>query len=166
MPLFLTNMDLINASQKYNIPLNGVYSKDQIPNDLKQGGYIINMENSHDTGGRALGGSHWVSFWIDPPKRKNGRPQVSYFDPFGTSPPLEVQQALQRYIPYSYSKVQIQSVSTGICGYYCLYFIWYMNHHHSIQHHQRFINFIKLFNLKDPTKNRKILDELLKNSFK
>lgn len=162
MPLFLTNIDLLNASKKYNIPLNDVFSKDQIPTrKLQPGGYIINLESSHDSYGRKLGGSHWVSLWIDDLS-------CAYFDPFGTAPPIEIQEHLNKFIPYNYSSVQIQSVASGICGYYCLFFVFWMG-----KMKQRIPNinlrlekFLRQFDTKNPSKNREKLDRLLKRYFK
>ena len=162
MPLFLTNIDLLNASQKYNIPLNDVFSKDQIPT-LRQGGYIVNLESSHDSYGRKLGGSHWVGFWID-----DLRPsKCVFFDPFGTAPPLEIQELLDEFVPYNYSSVQIQSVASGICGYYCLFFVFWMGKMKGKipNINTRLEKFLKQFNLKNPSKNREILDKLLRKNF-
>ena len=164
--VFLTNIDLELAAQKYGIPLNGVYSKDQLP-QLSSGGYIINMENSHDSYGNKLDGSHWVSLWVEPDK--NGNPKsVCYFDSFGLAPPWDVQKTLKSFVPYRYNKVQIQSVESGICGYYAIFFIWYMGQKRASYPNlsKRFDKFLTEFNLKNPHKNRERLDTLLKKYFK
>jgi hypothetical protein len=62
--VFLTNIDLIHAAEKYGIPLVCVFSKDQPPSSLTDGGYIVNLEDSHDHNGRKLGGSHWTAFGL------------------------------------------------------------------------------------------------------
>jgi hypothetical protein len=157
--VFLTNIDLIKAAQKYNIPLNGVFSKNEPPQELYPGGYIINLEDSHNSAGAKLPGSHWVSFWIEP-GRKN---QVVYFDSFGFPPSLNTQDLLREFVPYKYNTVQIQNVNSGICGYYGLFFVWWM-HNMSKKYpnlDERFERFLKKFNLKNPEKNRAILQKLL-----
>jgi hypothetical protein len=45
-------------------PLVCVFSKDQPPSSLTDGGYIVNLEDSHDHNGRKLGGSHWTAFGL------------------------------------------------------------------------------------------------------
>jgi hypothetical protein len=158
MPLFLTNVDLLRTAQKYDIPLRGIFSKDQPPQHLQVGGYIVNLENSHDSYGRKLDGSHWVAFWVEPN-------EVVYFDSFGFPPSWDTQHLLRRFVPYRYNRVQIQNVNSGICGYYALFFVWYMNQKREKYPniHVRFNKFIKLFNSRNPTRNREILQNLLKN---
>lgn len=156
--VFLTNMDLMRAAQKYNIPLLSVFSKNEPPKKIYKGGYIINLENSMDSAGNRLDGSHWVAMWVDD---KN---YACYFDPFGIPPPVEIQHILNKFIPYDVNRTEIQSIRTGICGYYCIYFLWYMNRHRGVRPHQRFKNFVDLFNDKKPSKNGGILKELLKKT--
>ena len=51
----LSNFDLEELCQKLDLPLIGVYNKDQLPYQREVGSYYINMEN-HDAGE----GTHWV----------------------------------------------------------------------------------------------------------
>ena len=166
MPLFLTNIDLIDASKKYNIPLRDVFSKDNPPSELYQGGYIVNLENSVDSYGNKLGGTHWVAFWLEDTPRS--KPKAVYFDSFGFPPSWNTQNLLRKFVPYRYNKIQIQNTNSGICGYYALFFIWWMNHFQSKYPNveNRFDRFIKLFNLRNPEKNRAILEESLKKYVK
>ena len=156
MTVFLTNIDLLKAAQKYNIPLRSVFSKDQPPDLSADGGYIVNLENSKSSSGARLPGSHWTAFWIE-------RGNAVYFDSFGFPPSSNTQFILRKFVPYRYNKIQIQSVNSGICGYYALFFIWWMNHfRESIPNiNTRFDKFIMLFNQKQPSKNRQILENLL-----
>lgn len=160
MPLFLTNIDLERAAQKYNIPLISVFSKDRPPRTLMMGGYIINLQDSKDSGGNQLPGSHWTAMWIEPRKKK---PWACYFDPFGLPPPIEIQHILNSCRPYDVNMTHIQNIQTGICGYYCIYFLWYMSRHKG-DPQKRFKNFIDLFDERRPQKNRQILMDLLKNT--
>jgi hypothetical protein len=40
--------------------------KDQLPDRLITGGWIINMENKYDKSGQLNDGSHWIALHIDP----------------------------------------------------------------------------------------------------
>ena len=59
--------------QKYyqNEPkFNGVFSRDNLPNKIKDGAYIINLDEYSDIG------THWISLYV-----KNN--DITYFDSFG-----------------------------------------------------------------------------------
>ena len=65
----LTNFEI----QKYyqNEPrFNGVFSRDNLPNSIKNGGYIINLDKYHDIG------THWVALYVN-------NNTIIYFDSFG-----------------------------------------------------------------------------------
>lgn len=163
----LSNFELMEAGRKYNIPLRTVYSKNMLPiqnrieaNSLPNGGYIVNLQDSHDSSGAQLGGTHWVAFFIvgTPMKRK-----MVYFDSYGSPPPLEVQKLakLLGALPMKYNTSQIQSMNSGVCGYYCLSFIWEMKNA-TIRSIDSLLNkYINNYNLKNPEKNREILARLL-----
>ena len=65
----LTNSDFYSICIKLKLKLNGIYMKDELPSDLKEGNYIINLENSNQSG------SHWTCFI----KSKN---DIFYYDSF------------------------------------------------------------------------------------
>ena len=65
----LTNFEI----QKYyeNEPrFNGDYSRDNLPHKIKDGAYIINLDEYYDIG------THWIALYV----RNN---DVTYFDSFG-----------------------------------------------------------------------------------
>ena len=65
----LTNFEI----QKYyqNEPrFNGVYSRDNLPNKIKDGAYVIDLDEYFDTG------THWIAVY-------SLNNNVSYFDSFG-----------------------------------------------------------------------------------
>jgi hypothetical protein len=70
----LTNSDLYSICIRLKIKLNGIYMKDELPSDLKEGNYIINLQN-HDENG-----SHWTCFI------KNAN-NIFYYDSFGVVMP-------------------------------------------------------------------------------
>lgn len=87
---------------------NGVYSKDQLPRPIKNGWYIINLQNWADGGG-----THWTCFYI-----KNNGKHIDYYDPFGFPPPVEVMQLAKGSI--NWSSKQIQDERSTACGWYCI----------------------------------------------
>jgi len=140
----MTNVDLEEKASRINIPLVGVFSKDQLPPIKKDGGYIINLQNAGDGPG-----THWTAFYVESDKNV-------YFDSFGVIPPLSVQRFLRN--KYYFSEKHIQNIQSEICGYYVLYFIWFMwTHRYRIKDlRKRFCAFLKLFS-SDVTKNKKLL---------
>ena len=50
---------------------NGVYSRDNLPNKIRDGAYVINLDEYSDIG------THWVALYV----KKNI--VVTYFDSFG-----------------------------------------------------------------------------------
>lgn len=140
----MTNVDLEEKAVRLHIPLVGVFSKDKLPITNKDGGYIINLQDSDDGPG-----THWTAFYVE------GSSKV-YFDSFGVIPPLSVQRFLRN--KYVYSTKHIQNIQSEICGYYVLYFIWFMwNHRNRIKDvRKRFCAFLRLFS-SDPTKNKTLL---------
>ena len=65
----LTNFE-INEYYKNEPRFNGVYSRDHLPNNIKKGAYVINLDEYTDIG------THWVALYI----KIN---EVIYFDSFG-----------------------------------------------------------------------------------
>ena len=49
---------------------NGVYSRDNLPNKIKDGAYVINLDGYSDIG------THWIALWVN-------NNSVTYFDSFG-----------------------------------------------------------------------------------
>ena len=49
---------------------NGVFSRDNIPNSIKNGAYVINLDEYHDIG------THWAALYVY-------NKTVTYFDSFG-----------------------------------------------------------------------------------
>ena len=69
LPHPLTNFE----TQKYyknQTRFNGVYSRDNLPNKIKDGAYIINLDEYSDIG------IHWVALYVS-------NNDVTYFDSFG-----------------------------------------------------------------------------------
>ena len=49
---------------------NGVFSRDNLPNNIKKGAYVINLDEYHDIG------THWIALYVN-------NKTIAYFDSFG-----------------------------------------------------------------------------------
>ena len=65
----LTNFEIIKYYENQST-FNGVYSRDNLPNKIKDGAYIINLDEYSDIG------THWIALYA-----KNN--DITYFDSFG-----------------------------------------------------------------------------------
>jgi hypothetical protein len=111
----LSNSDLISICIKLKIKLVGVYMKDELQNsDLKQGCYIINLQN-HDENG-----SHWTAFIKD----KN---DIYYYDSFGVVPPQNLYDifVIDSTALY-YNTSDDQNFDSTSCGWWSISFLYYM----------------------------------------
>lgn len=108
----LSNVDIERIVKVLHIhDFIGVFSKDQLPDPIEKGFYIINLENAYNKKGKPLPGSHWVLL--------NVRAGDSvYVDPFGVEPPVEVVKASIK--PLHWNTREIQSLDSDLCGEYAL----------------------------------------------
>ena len=105
----LTNFQI----QKYyqNEPkFNGVYSRDNLPNEIKDGSQVINLNDYSDIG------THWVALYV----KYN---DITYFDSFGVE---HVPKEIIKF--FAYKKIiatifRIQAYGSIMCGYFCIRFI-------------------------------------------
>ena len=102
----LNDKEIVSLCQSYNIEINGIYSKDKLPNELKHGWYIVNLQSSNDGSG-----SHWLGFKY----RDNGRD--FYFDSMGFLPPIDIENITEEYI---YSPRELQNGDAKSCGWWVL----------------------------------------------
>ena len=108
----LTNFEI----QKYhqNEPrFNGVYSRDNLPKKIKDGAYIIKLDEYADVG------THWIALFCN-------RCEIVYFDSFGVEP---VQKEVKDFIGNKNVKANIfrkQANKSIMCGYFCIRFIDFM----------------------------------------
>jgi len=111
----LTNSDLYSIAIKLKIKLNGIYMKDELPSDLKEGNYIINLQN-HDENG-----SHWTCFIKD----KNN---IYYYDSFGVIFPENQYSIFIKNADNIYYNVSDdQNIDSTSCGWWCISFLYFMN---------------------------------------
>jgi len=124
----LTDLQIKELCKKMEIPLEGVFFKDQLPKKIKPNmAYIINMENALDENGRPNDGSHWTCLQVN--KYPNGSIEPFYFDSYG-SPAAEnvkkvVMNTFGQKLPFS--KRDIQSLMNNACGFYCCGLLHFIN---------------------------------------
>lgn len=106
-----SNTELLDILKNDNIKINGVFAKDQLKKPLKDGFYIINLDNSDGPG------THWTALY----KINDGF--SFYYDSFGFIAPSEIEDLLHKY---EYNKKQIQDIKSTSCGFYCIAFIKFM----------------------------------------
>ena len=135
----LSNYEIIDLAKQYNIPLKGIYSRDNIPLKLKEGYYIINLDRKNGVG------THWTAFHY-------GKYNF-YFDAFGFDAPNVLSKRLGKY---DYSDMDIQSIHSNSCGWFCLYFINYCNQNGN--NIDAFVSFLNQFSNHDTTINEHILE--------
>ena len=118
--------------------INGVYSRDNLPKTIKNGAYVINLDEYADVG------THWIGLYV-----KNN--EVIYFDGFGVE---LVPKEIKRFIGHKNIKTnifRIQADNSIMCGYFCVEFIDFMFAGRSL------IDFTSLFSPYDFKKSDKII---------
>jgi len=145
----LSNIDISNYANLLNLPLIGVFCKDELPPRAKNGFYVINMSN-HDEDG-----SHWTSFGVH-----QGR--CWYFDSFASPPPTPVEKFLAPFKPIIYNTKQIQKLLGEYCGWTTLLAGQFMFHplHKNLTLEKRMEEFLSLFS-EDQNRNEKIMELIL-----
>ena len=109
----LTNFE----TQEYfkNEPkFNGVFSRNNLPKTIKKGAYVINLDNSKNTG------THWVVLFV----KSN---EMIYFDSFGVEHiPKEIKEFIKnKDIKTNLFRICLECNSV-MCGYFCILFIEFM----------------------------------------
>ena len=92
---------------------NGVFSKNNLPNNIKNGAYVINLDGYHDIG------THWVELYVN-------NKTITYFDSFGAEHiPKEIMKfiARKKVIRNIY---RTQTYDSIMCCYFCIGFINFM----------------------------------------
>ena len=87
----------------------GVYSRDILPDKIKNGAYVINIDI----------GTHWVALYVN-------NKTVTYFDSFGVEHiPKEIKKIIGNKNIIA-NIFRIQAYDSVICGYFCIGFIDFM----------------------------------------
>ena len=92
---------------------NGVFSRDNLPKEIKDGAYVVNLDEHADTG------THWIALFCV-------RDEVIYFDSFGVEHiPIEIKEFIgNKNIKANFFRVQAND--SVMCGYFCIGFIDFM----------------------------------------
>ena len=90
----------------------GVYSRDNLLYKIKNGAYVINLDEYSDIG------THWIDLYVN-------NKTVTYFDSFGIEKIPKVNKFIgnRNIISNIY---RIQNYDSIMCGYFCIGFIDYM----------------------------------------
>ena len=92
---------------------NGVYSRDNLPDKIKDAAYVINLDEHSDTGTR------WIALYVNPKT-------VTFFDSFGVEHiPKEIKNLINNK-NITANIFRIQAYDSAICGYFCIGFINFM----------------------------------------
>ena len=92
---------------------NGVYSRDNLPDKIKDGAYVINLDEYSDVG------TQWIVLYVN-------TKTVTYFDSFGVEPiPKEIKKFINnKNIITNFFK--IQAYDSVMCACFCIGFIDFM----------------------------------------
>lgn len=136
--------ELKQLIKKLKLNKTEIMPKDYINNDIKDGQYIINLDNHNGPG------THWVGFI------KNNN-IIYYFDSFGLIPPINIVKINNKMIYYN--TYNIQDINEKSCGYYVLFFLYFMNKYNN--------NYKKMLNLfvNNQTNNKTILNNFFTSIF-
>ena len=146
-PRPLTNFEIQEYYQ--NEPrFDGVFSRDNLPNRIKNGAYVINLDEYRDIG------THWVALYVN-------NKTIIYFDSFGVEHiPKEVMKftgneqsssAKARNEKIITNIYGIQAYDSIMCDYFCIGFINFMFNGNSLT------DYISLFSPNDFKKNDDII---------
>ena len=134
----LTNFEIQEYYQ--NEPrFNGVFNRDNLPNTIKNGAYVINLDEYRDIG------THWVALYVN-------NKTITYFDSFG------VEHIPREFIKFIGNNKKIktniyrrQAYDSIMCGYFCIGFI------NSIFDGNSLTDYTNLFSPNDLKKNDDII---------
>ena len=103
----------VKRSSKNEPRFNGVFSRDNLPNKIKDGVDIINFDEYSDNR------THWIALYV-----KNNN--ITYFDSFGVE---YIPKEIEIFIKNENIKTnifRIQASDSIMCGYFCIGFINFM----------------------------------------
>jgi len=125
----LTDYQIKSMAKKMGIPLAGVVFKTELPkmNLEYNKTYIINLEDETDENGEPNEGTHYVFLQMN--KSPHGNFAPLYFDSYGKIYPTVVETTVRHYcnMKCPYTTKDIQSIVSGMCGWYCLGLSFYLN---------------------------------------
>ena len=112
LPCPLTNFEIMKYYENES-RFNGVCSRDNLPNKIKDRAYVINLDEYSDIG------THWIALWVN-------INNVTYFDSFGAEHLPKKTKAFIKYRNVKTNDFRIQAYDSIMCGYFCIGFINFM----------------------------------------
>lgn len=94
-----------------------VYASDQLPSQITSfpACFVANVDTSKQAG------THWVAFYLP------SENELEFFDSFGHAPQFfkgPIADFASRFSHVSHNPMTLQSNVTGVCGHYCIYFLY------------------------------------------
>ena len=108
----LTNFE-IQKCYKNEPRFNGVFSRNNLPKKIKDGAYVINLDEYADVG------THWIALFCN-------RNEIVYFDSFGVE---HVPEEIKEFVGNKNiiaNIFRVQANNSVMCGYFCIGFIDFM----------------------------------------
>ena len=129
-----------------------MYSRNNLPNKIKKGAYVINLDEYENMG------THWVSLFVKPK-------YTVYFDSFGVE---HIPKEINKFIrskelgsavnnDIKSSIFRIQAYDSIMCGYFCIEFINYMLKGKTL------LDYTNLFSPNDFKKNDQVIKRIFKD---
>ena len=108
----LTNFE-IQAYYQNEPRFIGVYSSNNLPDKVKYGAYVVNLDAYSDIG------TYWIALYVN-------NKTVTYFDSFGIE---HISKEVKKFINNKNiiaNIFRIQAYDSVMCGYFCIGFIYYI----------------------------------------
>ena len=147
----LTNFE-ISEYYKNEPKFNGVYSRDNLPQTIEKGAYVINLDEYENIG------THWIALFVKPK-------YTVYFDSFGAEHiPKEIKKFIgseQSFSAKARNKeikaniFRLQAYDSIMCGYFCIFIL-------TVFDGKSLIDFTSLFSPHDFKRNDQLLKEYLR----
>ena len=112
-------MESNSVTRKY---YQGCYASDKIPNieNLRfPASLIFNLDEAKNEG------SHWTCVFI------NGRKEANYFDSYAQQPEGDIKEFLNKFNKLRMNQYPYQSLTSDVCGHYCIVFLYYFSLGHT-----------------------------------
>ena len=138
-----------------------MYSRNNLPNKIKKGAYVINLDEYENTG------THWISLFVKPK-------YAAYSDSFGVEHiPKEINKFIRskelrsKELGFAVGSAvnndikgnifRIQAYDSIMCGYFCIEFINFMLKGKTL------LDYTNLFAPNDFKKNDRVIKRIFKN---
>ena len=130
-----------------------MYSGNNLPNKIKKGAYVINLDEYENTG------THWVSLFVKPKytTESSSLERTIYFDSFGAE---HIPKEINKFIGNSDIKrniFRIEAYDSIMCGYFCIKLINYMLKGKTL------LDYTNLFSPNDFKKSDRVTKRIFKN---